>query len=192
MILQPSDVGWIEVICGPMFSGKTEELIRRLKRARYARLQVQIFKPRIDDRYQEDSITSHDQMMLPSIGVSSVAEMRSLVEPQVDVVGVDEVQFFDESVIEFCEELAERGCRVIVAGLDQDYMGKPFGPMPRLLASGEYITKLLAICVKCGNPANRSYRLAEDAQQVLVGSGEHYQARCRRCFREGYPSSHSS
>ncbi|MBA2663472.1 MAG: thymidine kinase [Bradymonadaceae bacterium] len=191
MILQPSDVGWIEVICGPMFSGKTEELIRRLKRANYARQQVQIFKPQIDDRYQSEAIVSHSQVALPSVVVSTVEQMRAALNSQVEVIGIDEVQFFDASVVDFCEELADGERRVIVAGLDQDYLGKPFGPMPRLLASAEYITKLLAICIKCGNPANRSYRLASDPQQVLVGTAEQYEARCRRCFREGYPSAHS-
>lgn len=188
MILQPSDVGWIEVICGPMFSGKTEELIRRLKRANYARQQVQIFKPSIDSRYGTDAIVSHNHASLPSVGVESVEDIRRSLSAQVQVIGIDEVQFFEQHIVELCEELADSGRRVIVAGLDQDYLGKPFGPMPRFLAVSEYITKLLAICVRCGNPANRSYRLASDLQQVLVGTGEQYEARCRRCFHEGYPS----
>ncbi|RDV39228.1 thymidine kinase [Bradymonadaceae bacterium TMQ3] len=188
MILQPRDVGWIEVICGPMFSGKTEELIRRLKRASYARQSVQIFKPAIDDRYDESAIVSHSQISLPSVAVKNLDELRHALDPQVDVVGIDEVQFFDERVIDFCEELADGGRRVVVAGLDQDYRGQPFGPMPGLLSVAEYITKLMSICMRCGNPAHRSYRLSEDPQQVLVGTAQQYEARCRRCFTEGYPS----
>lgn len=172
-----------------MFSGKTEELIRRLKRARYAGQRLQVFKPKIDNRYDDESIVSHDSKALPSFPVSDVDEMRDTLEPHVEVVGIDEVQFFGEEVIEFCNELADMECRVIVAGLDQDYRNKPFGPMPHLLCLAEYLTKLNAICVRCGNPAHRSYRLASDPQQVLVGSGEQYEARCRRCFRQGYPAS---
>lgn len=189
MIVQPNDVGWIEVICGPMFSGKTEELIRRLKRASYAGQDLQIFKPRLDDRYHDESIVSHDESALPSVAVESVAEIRDKLDPSVEVIGIDEVQFFDDSVIEFCSELANEGCRVIVAGLDQDYRGEPFDPVPRLLATAEYVTKLLAICVRCGNPASHSYRLANDPQQVLVGSNDEYEARCRKCFGDGYPAS---
>ena len=189
MIVQPNDVGWIEVICGPMFSGKTEELIRRLKRAKYANQHFQSFKPRLDDRYDDASIVSHDESELPSIGVESVAEIRDQIDPSVEVLGIDETQFFEPGIVEFCTELANEGCRVIVAGLDQDYRGEPFEPMPQFLARAEYVTKLLAICVKCGNPANHSYRLAADPQQVLVGSKDEYEARCRRCFHEGYPSS---
>ena len=189
MILQPRDVGWIEVICGPMFSGKTEELIRRLTRAKYARQKVQIFKPNIDNRYDDDFVVSHSQQSLPGVGVEDLDELEERLDHQVEVIGIDEVQFFDDAVVDFCEELADGGRRVIVAGLDQDYRGEPFEPMPRLLSVAEYITKLSAICVQCGNPAHRSYRLAEDPQQVLVGSDEQYQARCRRCFDEGYPSS---
>ncbi len=188
MILQPRDVGWIEVICGPMFSGKTEELIRRLKRASFARQRVQIFKPGIDDRYEDDAIVSHSRITLPSVPVGSLQELKDRLDPQVEVIGIDEVQFFDEEVVGYCESLADGGRRVVVAGLDQDYRGEPFGPMPRLLSVAEYITKLMAICVRCGNPAHRSYRLAEDPQQVLVGTAEQYEARCRRCFRQGYPS----
>lgn len=185
MILQPQDVGWIEVVCGPMFSGKTEELIRRLKRAQYARQRIQIFKPAIDDRYDADAIVSHDKQMLPGAAVRTVSELRDRLEPHVEVVGIDEVQFFGPEVVPLCEELANKGCRVVVAGLDQDYRGEPFGPMPELLCRGEFVTKLLAICVRCGNPAHRSYRLASDAQQVLVGAADQYEARCRRCFVTG-------
>ena len=189
MIVQPNDVGWIEVICGPMFSGKTEELIRRIKRAQYAGQDLQVFKPRIDDRYDDEAIVSHDESEVSSCAVESVAEIRDALDPSVEVVGIDEIQFFDNRIVDFCSELADEGCRVVAAGLDQDYRGEPFEPLPRLLAVAEYVTKLLAICVKCGNPANHSYRLAADPQQVLVGSKEEYEARCRRCFQDGYPSS---
>ncbi len=189
MILQPRDVGWLEVICGPMFSGKTEELIRRLTRAQYARQQVQIFKPRIDNRYDNEAVVSHSEQSLAGTAVDDLDELRDELTSQVEVIGIDEVQFFEAGIVEFCESMADSGRRVVVAGLDQDYRGEPFEPMPRLLAVAEYITKLMAICVRCGNPAHRSYRLAEDPQQVLVGSDEQYEARCRRCFGEGYPSS---
>ncbi len=189
MILQPRDVGWLEVICGPMFSGKTEELIRRLTRAQYARQKVQIFKPRIDNRYDDEAVVSHSDQSLAGTAVDDFDELREELTPQVEVIGIDEVQFFDAEIVDFCQNMADSGRRVVVAGLDQDYRGEPFEPMPRLLAVAEYITKLMAICVRCGNPAHRSYRLAEDPQQVLVGSDEQYEARCRRCFGEGYPSS---
>jgi thymidine kinase len=192
MIVQPNDVGWLELICGPMFSGKTEELIRRLKRAHYAGQELQVFKPRLDDRYDEDSIVSHDDSELPSEAVESVAGMKERLDPSVEVVGIDEIQFFGREVVDFCADLAGSGCRVIAAGLDQDYRGEPFPPVPRLLAVAEYVNKLLAICVKCGNPAGHSYRLANDPQQVLVGSKDEYEARCRRCFRDGYPASETS
>jgi thymidine kinase len=168
-----------------MFSGKTEELIRRLKRAQYARQRIQIFKPAIDDRYDAGAIVSHDKQMLPSVAVRTVSELRDRLEAHVQVVGIDEVQFFGPEVVPLCEELANNGCRVVVAGLDQDYRGEPFGPMPELLCRGEFVTKLLSICVRCGNPAHRSYRLASDAQQVLVGAADQYEARCRRCFETG-------
>lgn len=186
MILQPSDVGWIEVICGSMFSGKTEELIRRLKRAHYARQHVQVFKPRVDDRYHEQSIVTHDRVALEGVAVETVHEMRERLEPQVEVVGIDEVQFFGAEIVELCEFLANRGCRVIAAGLDLDWRGEPFGPMPQLLSRAEYVTKLQAICMRCGNPAHYSYRLASNPQQVLVGADEQYEAMCRRCFHHGY------
>lgn len=189
MIVQPDDAGWIEVICGPMFSGKTEELIRRLKRAEYGGQNLQVFKPRVDDRYEEDSIVSHDESAVPSRPAKSVGEIRDQLDPSVEVVGIDEVQFFDEEIVDFCTDLAGDGVRVITAGLDQDYRGEPFWPVPTLLAVAEYVTKLLAICVQCGDPASHSYRLAADPQQVLVGSDEKYEARCRRCFQDGYPAS---
>lgn len=182
MIIQPSDDGWIEVICGPMFSGKTEELIRRVRRAQYARQRVQVFKPAIDDRYAAEEIVSHNQDKVQCVAVADVEGIRASLDSQARVIGFDEVQFFGEEIARLCEELANRGCRVIVAGLDQDYRGEPFGPMPRLLSTAEYVTKLLAICVRCGNPAGKSYRLASDPQQVLVGATEQYEARCRRCW----------
>lgn len=185
MILQPRDVGWIEVICGSMFSGKTEELIRRLKRAKYARQRVQVFKPRIDDRYDEEAIVTHDSLALEGVAVADVDELRDSLDPQVEVVGIDEVQFFGERVVELCEFLANRGCRVVVAGLDLDWQGEPFGPMPQLLCRAEYVTKIHAICVRCGNPAHYSFRLASSPQQVLVGAEDQYEAICRRCFHLG-------
>ena len=175
-----------------MFSGKTEELIRRLTRAYYARQNVQIFKPKIDDRYDDEAVVSHSEQKLPGVAVENLAQLKGALSSQVEVIGIDEVQFFDDQIVEFCEELASEGRRIVVAGLDQDYRGRPFGPMPSLLCVAEYITKLMAICVRCGNPAHRSYRLAEDPQQVLVGTDEQYEARCRRCFVEGYPSSSPS
>lgn len=183
MIIQPKDIGWIEVVCGPMFSGKTEELIRRVRRANYAKQRVQVFKPRIDDRYDAEAVVSHNQETVPGIPVADVSEMRDRLDPHVEVVGVDEVQFFDSSVVQFCEDLADQGCRVVVAGLDLDYLGEPFGPIPRLLCVAEFVTKLLSICVRCGNPAHYSYRISTDPQQVLVGSTQQYEAVCRRCYR---------
>lgn len=183
MIIQPNDVGWVEVVCGPMFSGKTEELIRRVRRAQYAKQRVQVFKPTLDDRYDAESVVTHNAESLPGIAVKDVEHMRSELDPKVAVVGIDEVQFFDETVVDFCQDLADDGCRVIAAGLDLDYRGVPFEPMPRLLSIAEYVTKLLSICVRCGNPAHYSYRIASDPQQVLVGSSDRYEAVCRRCFR---------
>ncbi len=177
----PRDTGWIEVICGPMFSGKTEELIRRLKRAQIARQRVQIFKPSIDDRYATNRIVSHSAQHLDSVAIRSAHEIPNLLHPETEVVGIDEVQFLSGDVVGVCETLADAGCRVIVAGLDQDYTGKPFEPMPVLLALAEYITKQLAICVACGNPAGRSQRMVAQGAQVLVGAAEAYEARCRSC-----------
>jgi thymidine kinase len=177
----PQDTGWVEVVCGSMFSGKTEELIRRLRRAQIAKQRVAIFKPVIDTRYAEDRIVSHSGVSLPSINVSSAAEIRERAG-DVDVVGIDEAQFFDLELVRVCEELADRGHRVIVAGLDQDYLGQPFEPMPQLLAIAEYISKTLAICMVCGNPANRTQRVAHRSERVLVGADESYEARCRKCW----------
>ncbi len=176
----PRDTGWIEVIAGCMFSGKTEELIRRLRRAQIARLSVKIFKPKIDVRYSKEKIVSHSEQSLPSLIVSTPDEiLRNSKDAQ--VVGIDEAQFFDNSLIDVCEQLADAGKRVIIAGLDQDYRGIPFEPMPQLLALAEYITKTLAICVKCGNPADKTQRKVAHAERVLVGADDSYEARCRKC-----------
>ena len=172
--------GWIEVICGSMFSGKTEELIRRLKRVKIANLKVEIFKPAIDTRYDETKIVSHDTNAIHSTPVEHSQSILLLAQ-DVDVVGIDEAQFFDAEIASVCEELALRGIRVIVAGLDMDYLGKPFGQMPNLLSVADYITKLHAICVKCGNIANISYRKTAEEGQVLLGEKELYEPRCRYC-----------
>ena len=174
--------GWIEVICGSMFSGKSEELIRRLRRAEIAHQHVQVFKPRIDDRFDDDHIVSHSRQRLPSQRVTTSAELYAAVEPETRVVGIDEAQFYDDGLIEVCQKLAGEGRRVIVAGLDQDYLGRPFEPIPQLLALAEYITKTLAICVKCGAPANHSQRLIASGERVVVGAEDVYEARCRACF----------
>jgi thymidine kinase len=174
--------GWIEVIAGSMFSGKSEELIRRLRRAKIARQKIQVFKPEIDKRYSDDEIVSHSEMRHESANVTTVAEIRAQIRPETEVVGIDEAQFFDNELIPIVNELAERGVRVIIAGLDQDYTGKPWEPMPQLLAIAEYITKTHAICVKCGQAANYSQRIFESEERVAVGGGEMYEARCRSCF----------
>lgn len=174
--------GWIEVIAGSMFSGKSEELIRRLRRAKIARQKVQVFKPEIDVRYARDQIVSHSEMRHESHAVGSSAEILARIEPQTDVVGIDEGQFFDQDLVNVANELARRGVRVIIAGLDQDYTGRPFEPMPQLLAIAEYITKTHAICVRCGQPANYSQRIMDAEARVAVGAAEMYEARCRRCF----------
>jgi thymidine kinase len=174
--------GWIEVIAGSMFSGKSEELIRRLRRAKIARLKVQVFKPEIDVRYSRDHIVSHSEMRHESRVARTAAEILAQVEPDTQVVGIDEGQFFDNELVAVANTLAQRGLRVIVAGLDQDYPGKPFEPMPQLLAVAEYITKTHAICVRCGQPANYSQRIVEVEGRVVVGAADAYEARCRRCF----------
>jgi thymidine kinase len=175
--------GWIEVICGAMFSGKTEELIRRLKRAKIANLKVEIFKPSVDVRYSELHVTSHDANVIHSTPVDN-AEAMFRYAGNVDVVGIDESQFFDKGIINVCETLALRGVRVIAAGLDMDYQGKPFGPMPQLLAIADYITKLHAICVVCGNIASFSYRKTESGGQIVLGEKDVYEPRCRICFHK--------
>ncbi len=176
--------GWIEVICGSMFSGKTEELIRRLRRARIANLRVGIFKPLTDDRYHPENIVSHDDNSILSIPVPNAKTILDEVST-VDVVGIDEAQFFDESLPEVCDILASKGTRVIVAGLDMDYQGNPFGQMPALLSKAEYITKLHAICMQCGNIANYSYRKSGIAEQLLIGNKDLYEPRCRICYAKG-------
>jgi thymidine kinase len=176
--------GWIEVICGSMFSGKTEELIRRLRRARIANLRVGIFKPLTDDRYHPENIVSHDDNSILSIPVPDAKAILDEVST-VDVVGIDEAQFFDESLPEVCDILASKGTRVIIAGLDMDYQGKPFGQMPALLSKAEYITKLHAICMQCGNIANYSYRKSGIAEQLLIGNKDLYEPRCRICYAKG-------
>jgi thymidine kinase len=176
--------GWIEVIVGSMYSGKTEELIRRLRRAQIARQRVEIFKPALDDRYAQDAIVSHSELRIPSRSIRAAKEiLRHAHEAQ--VIGIDEGQFLGRDLVPVCEQLARRGKRVIVAGLDQDYAGRPFEPMPELLAVAEYITKTLAICVICGAPANRTYRKVKRAGRVVVGGEDLYEARCRRCYDLG-------
>lgn len=177
-----SHAGWIEVIAGSMFSGKSEELIRRLRRAKIARQKVQVFKPEIDARFSDNHIVSHSEMRHESSNIRSAAEVMAQVEPDTEVVGIDEGQFFDEELVNVANELARRGVRVIIAGLDQDYTGKPFEPMPQLLAIAEYITKTHAICMKCGQPANYSQRTFESEERVAVGAADKYEARCRGCF----------
>ena len=176
----PTDTGWIEVITGCMFSGKTEELIRRLRRAQIAKQKVKIFKPKIDARYSNDSIVSHNEQSLPSILIDDIVEVLDHAN-DAQVIGIDEAQFFNEGIIGICNRLASKGKRVIVAGLDQDYKGKPFEPMPQLLAVAEYITKQHAICVVCGNPADKTQRKTSDSDRVVVGAAEIYEARCRKC-----------
>jgi thymidine kinase len=179
----PGRPGSIEVITGSMFSGKSEELIRRVRRAQIARQNVQLFKPRVDVRYSEAEIVSHSEMKMPSQAVACAAEMLALVRPETEVVGIDEGQFFDASLVGVADTLANRGLRVIVAGLDQDFRGEPFEPMPQLMAIAEYVDKTLAVCMRCGAPANRSQRLVAAEDRVVVGGAGEYEARCRRCFR---------
>jgi thymidine kinase len=175
--------GWIEVVTGSMFSGKSEELIRRVRRAQIARQRVQIFKPQVDDRYATDHIVSHSEMKMPSQVVKCAQEILQRVDDRTEVVGIDEGQFFDAGLVAVANALADRGVRVIVAGLDQDYMGRPFEPMPQILAVAEYVDKTLAICMQCGAPANRTQRLTNATDRVVVGGSEEYEARCRRCFQ---------
>jgi len=176
--------GWIEVVCGCMFSGKTEELIRRLKRAKIASMKVEVFKPGIDTRYDERAIVSHDTASVHAIPVDHSSKILNISE-NTEVVGIDEAQFFDAELPEVCQTLANRGIRVILAGLDMDYRGMPFGPIPHLMAVAEYVTKVHAICVHCGNLASHSYRLAEGDSVVLLGEKEQYEPRCRVCYAKG-------
>jgi len=187
MTLTPKDAGWIEVICGSMFSGKTEELIRRLRRAQIAQMPTIIFKPRIDSRYSETHIVSHNKLKLESHLVNTSQEILDMAV-NVSVVAIDEAQFFNDSILEVCKTLASQGKRVVVAGLDTDYRGVPFGPMPQLMCEADYLDKLRAICVKCGNPASYTQRTSSDPGQVVIGELDKYEARCRNCFqapREG-------
>jgi thymidine kinase len=177
----PRNTGWIEVICGCMFSGKTEELIRRIRRAQIAKQKVAIFKPIIDTRYSGDHIVSHSEQSLDSQVVKNANEILTMAD-DAQVVGIDEGQFFDNTLVEVAEKLAGKDKRVIIAGLDQDYRGKPFEPMPQLLSIAEYITKTLAICVVCGNPADRTQRKTQQSDRVVVGAKDIYEARCRKCF----------
>ncbi len=177
--------GWIEVVTGSMFSGKSEELIRRIRRAQIAKQKFQLFKPRVDTRFTPDQIVSHSDMRLPSEAVGSAAEILGRLRPDTEIVGIDEGQFFDADLVRVVEELADRGLRVIVAGLDQDYLGRPFEPMPQIIAVAEYVDKTLAICVRCGAPANRTQRLGGRTDRVVVGGADEYEARCRRCFQPG-------
>ena len=185
MFIEPSKYhvrkGWIEVICGSMFSGKTEELIRRLKRAEFAKLKVEIFKPSIDLRYDAKDVVSHDANTIRSTPVDASGNILLLAN-EVDVVGVDEAQFFDSELVNVCNQLASNGTRVIVAGLDMDYQGKPFGVMPALMAVAEYVTKVHAICMKCGDIANHSHRITESDKLVLLGETDAYEPLCRNCF----------
>lgn len=177
--------GWIEVVCGSMFSGKTEELIRRLRRAQLANQRVEIFKPMIDTRYSEVEIVSHNANAIRSTPVENSQNILLLVEQGAEVVGIDEAQFFDLELVIVCQKLASRGTRVIIAGLDMDYLGNPFGPMPQLMAVAEYVTKVQAICMVCGDLASHSFRKVSQSEKVLLGEKESYEPRCRSCFNAG-------
>ena len=182
MALVNTHLGWIEVICGSMFSGKSEELIRRLRRAIIAKQRVQIFKPVIDARYSDAEIVSHSEMRLPSVSVADSRELLEKLDHKTEVIGIDEAQFFDDRIVQVCQQLADQGKRVLVAGLDKDFRGAPFGPIPTLMAVAEDVTKTLAICVRCGSPANNTQRLVDSDELVVVGAQGLYEARCRRCF----------
>ena len=175
--------GWIEVVCGSMFSGKTEELIRRLKRAQFARQKVEIFKPKIDVRYSEEDVVSHDANTIRCTPVENSGNIL-LLTGDVDVVGIDEAQFFDSNIVSVCKMLANNGIRVIVAGLDMDYLGNPFGPMPELMAVAEYVTKVHAICVRCGNLSHHSHRFSDNEKLVMLGEQHDYEPICRHCFNQ--------
>src|SRR6476661_8654017 len=181
------NVGWIEVICGPMFSGKSEELIRRLRRAMIARKRVEVFKPTIDNRYSDDEIVSHGDLRMKSQVVAGGGEIASRIDPRSEVIGVDEANFMGPELIDVAQRLADGGKQVIISGLDTDYMGRPFAPIPELLALAESITKTLAICVRCGNPAKHTQRLIRSDDLIVVGASGMYEARCRRCFEPGIP-----
>ena len=174
--------GEIEVICGCMFCGKSEELVRRLKRALIAKLNIQVFKPMIDNRYSEKDVVTHDGIKIDAIPIDDAIDMLSLINKDTDVVGIDEAQFFDEQLVGVCNILVDSGRRIIIAGLDQDYQGKPFGPMPELLAIADYVTKLFAVCMVCGKPASKTQRLVDSDEKILVGEKNIYEARCRDCW----------
>lgn len=176
------NLGWIEVVCGPMFSGKSEELIRRLRRAEIARQRVQVFKPQIDQRYSADHIVSHSELKIRSVNVTSVGDIESQLDWRTEVIGIDEAQFLGAELVDLVVRLADMGKRVIIAGLDTDYLGRPFHPIPELLAVADDITKTLAICMQCGNPAKHTQRLVNKEDLVVVGAAGMYEARCRRCF----------
>jgi len=181
------NVGWIEVICGPMFSGKSEELIRRLRRAMIARKRVEVFKPVIDDRYSADEIVSHGDSRMTSVAVKDAAGIMERIDWRSEVIGVDEGNFMGPGLVDIAGRLADSGKQVIIAGLDTDYMGRPFAPIPELLALAESITKTLAICMRCGNPAKHTQRLRGSDDLIVVGAADMYEARCRRCFEPGIP-----
>jgi len=182
MNITKGSIGWIEVVCGPMFSGKSEELIRRLRRAEIARQRVQIFKPGIDQRYADDQIISHSEFKIASEGVKDAADLERRLDWRTEVIGIDEAQFLGEGIVDLVVRLADMGKRVIIAGLDTDYLGRPFHPMPELLAVADEIVKTLAICMQCGNPAKHTQRLFVSEELVVVGAAGMYEARCRRCF----------
>jgi len=181
------NVGWIEVICGPMFSGKSEELIRRLRRAMIARKRVEVFKPVIDNRYSTDEIVSHGDLRMKSMVVSNAGEITERIDWRSEVVGIDEANFMGPELVSVAQRLADSGKQIIIAGLDTDYLGRPFAPIPELLALAESITKTLAICVRCGNPAKHTQRLRGSEDLIVVGASDMYEARCRRCFEPGIP-----
>jgi thymidine kinase len=181
------NAGWIEVICGPMFSGKSEELIRRLRRARIARKRVEVFKPRLDDRYSVDEIVSHGDLRMHSQAVGGASEILERIDWRTEVVGIDEANFMGPELVKVAQRLADSGKQVIIAGLDTDYLGRPFPPIPDLLAHAESIVKTLAICVRCGNPAKHTQRLRGSDDLIVVGASDLYEARCRRCFEPGIP-----
>jgi len=187
MDFNPGNVGWIEVICGPMFSGKSEELIRRLRRSMIARKRVQVFKPVIDNRYAADEIVSHGDLRMKSEVVASAAEILTRLDWRTEVIGIDEPNFLGPELLDIANRLADGGKRVIIAGLDTDYMGRPFAPIPELLAIAESITKTLAVCMRCGGPAKHTQRLVESDDLIVVGAAGLYEARCRRCFEPGVP-----
>ena len=179
----PKGLGWIEVIAGCMFSGKSEELIRRLRRAQIAKKKVLIFKPEIDNRYDEAYVVSHSAQKIKAINIKDSSQIMNHLEDNTEVIGIDEAQFFDDGIINIVQKLADKNIRIIIAGLDQDYLGKPFGPMPQLLAIADDVMKAQAICMKCGNPATKTQRIVENDQQILVGANKLYEARCRNCFK---------